>query len=194
MGRGQQRVLAAWDVATHGAHGNVPVAENDARIGFHLHVLHRIALDLGKVAHLLLGKGNVLDLAGREALAGGFDLGAAEAEIPWIPVVELAAVLAHGFVAAGFYVLDDAFDSGTHLGVVICSNLHFLAAFEISDHQASYQWVSRGFAYVCRALSVACIRMQIGVFAGFCESLSASKRTRVLNKQRCMVLLRGATV
>jgi hypothetical protein len=44
------------------------VAEHDARQGFHLNVLHRIALDLCKVADLCLGELNVFEVLTRELI------------------------------------------------------------------------------------------------------------------------------
>ena len=137
VGRGQQRVLAARDVAAHGVDRDVFVAEHHAGIGFNLDVLHRVALDLREVAHLLLRERDVLDLAWRQALAGLLDVGDGQAEVGWVPLVELAAELAHRVVAAQFDCLDDVLDGRAHLGVIVGAHLNVFAAFEVIDHDVT---------------------------------------------------------
>ncbi|MOA23216.1 hypothetical protein D3C78_1438220 [compost metagenome] len=132
--RSQQRVFPAGDVAAHGVHRHVLVAQHHAGVRLHFHVAHRVPLDLGEVAHLRLGERDVLDLARRQLLAGGLDLRARQAEVRGVPVVELAAVVPYGVVATGFDVADDVFDGSAHLGVVVGLYGGGPAALQIADH------------------------------------------------------------
>ncbi|MNS78487.1 hypothetical protein D3C72_1121040 [compost metagenome] len=132
--RGQERIFSAGDVAAHGVHRHVLVAQHHAGIRFHFHVAHGITLDLGKVAHLGLGERNVLDFPRRQLLAGGFDFRARQAEVGRVPVVELAAVVAHGVVAACLDVADDGFDGGAYLGVIVGFYGGGTAALQIANH------------------------------------------------------------
>ena len=69
MGRGEQRIFAARHVAADRVDRDVLVAEHDAGQRLDLDVLHRVALDLGEVAHLRLGELDVLEVAGRSVRA-----------------------------------------------------------------------------------------------------------------------------
>ena len=63
VGGSQQRVFSARDIATDGVDRDVLVAQDDSRQSFNFHILHRVALNLGEISHLLLSKGDVFDFA-----------------------------------------------------------------------------------------------------------------------------------
>jgi hypothetical protein len=131
------------------------VAQHHAGVGLDFHVLHRVALDLREIADLLLRESDVFDFAGGQLLARRLDLAARQAEIAGIPVVEFAAVFANGLVAVFFDVADDAFDRGSHLGVVVGFDLGRAAAFQVSDHDEGAllrQWMMERRSSTVRAL------------------------------------------
>ncbi|MCY1485507.1 hypothetical protein D9M68_191340 [compost metagenome] len=86
---GDQRVLAAGDVATDRVDRDVAVAEHHARQGLDFDVVHRVLLDLREAADLRLGELDVVEGLLRQAGDAGVDLRLAEAEGFRRPVVEL---------------------------------------------------------------------------------------------------------
>ncbi|MCY1204857.1 hypothetical protein D9M72_163900 [compost metagenome] len=155
VGRSQQGVFPARDITAHRIYRDVLVAQHYAGIGLDFHILHRVALDPRKIADLFLCERDVVDFTGGQLLARRLDLVARQAEILGIPIVELAAVFANGIVALLFDVADDAFDRGTHLGVVVGFDLGRAAAFQVSDHDEGAllrQWMMERRGSTVRAL------------------------------------------
>ena len=134
VGCGNHRVLATRDITARGIDRNILVAQDDARHGLDLDILHAVALDLGEVADLLLGKADVLDFARRQFLDRRLDVRLRQREAVRIPAVELAAVVAYRLVAARLDILEDGLDGGAHLHVIIGAGLGILALFEVSNH------------------------------------------------------------
>ena len=110
MGRGDHRVTPARNVAADAADRNVAVAEDHARDRLHLHVGHRVALDLGEVADLGLGELDVLPDVGGHGSDQRVDLRRRQAEAFRRPVVELRRKGAHRRVAPGLDVGEDILD------------------------------------------------------------------------------------
>ncbi|EIZ79511.1 hypothetical protein WSK_1908 [Novosphingobium sp. Rr 2-17] len=110
------------------------MAEDDARQRLDFDVLHRIALDLGEVAHLLLGELDVLDVLRRELVDAGLDLAVGQAIALAVPVIELHRQLAHGGIAACLDIGKDAFHGVANLTVAVCPHLRGRAALQPLCH------------------------------------------------------------
>ncbi len=91
MGRREQRILAAGDVAPDRGDGHMTMAERDAGEGFDGELGHCRLLPLGEVANLSLGEGDVGEVLVGELRHAVVDLGLAQAEVLSVPIVELAA-------------------------------------------------------------------------------------------------------
>jgi hypothetical protein len=110
------------------------MAKEHARARFDFDVEHGVALDLGEVADLGLGKADVFQLARRQALHGTLDGGVRQAEVLRLPVVELPAVFANGRIAARLDVADDAFNGVADGGIVVGARLNVAATLEVTNH------------------------------------------------------------
>ena len=101
VGRGDQRVAPAGDVATSRSHRNVAVAEDHPRHHLHLDVRERRALRLGEAPHPRLGVADIVEGGGRHAPDQVGDLVFGEAKGGRVVAVEAAGEFAHRLVAAG---------------------------------------------------------------------------------------------
>ncbi len=107
------------------------MAENDARQRLDLDIEHRVALRLGKVAHLCLREPDVLQIARADLGDQRLDLVVAQAITVGAVVVEFLRHLAHGRIAARLDVLQRRLDGGAH-GCVVLGALGFgLALFQM---------------------------------------------------------------
>ena len=113
--------------------------KNHSRVGFHLNILHRIALNLGKIAHLFLRKGNILNFSRGKALASGLDFSLRKPKIARIPLIKFSAIVANCLITTHLNILDDAFYGIAHLRRIFRPYLYIFATFEISNHDLSSQ-------------------------------------------------------
>ena len=88
MCRGYKRIFSARDVASDAVHRQILVSQYDAGECFDLDVFQRIALDLGKAAHLCLREPDVFDSLRLKLSIGRVDVGLRQPEIGWRPIVE----------------------------------------------------------------------------------------------------------
>ncbi len=109
-GGGNERILAAGDVAADGFDRDDLLAERDAVADLGLELVQGVALALGEVGDLLLAEGEIVLEDGTHGLARGGDLGIAHAELGPLPAVEILGVAAHRGVA----VLLDVVEHGAH--------------------------------------------------------------------------------
>jgi len=110
------------------------MAEHDAGQGFDFEVLHGRFLLGGEVAHLRLGKLDVLEIALCDLRNRAFDLGRAQLEIRRRPIVELLRELAHGGVASGLDLVKNLLDGFANLGVGGLDGAGVHSAFEKAGH------------------------------------------------------------
>jgi hypothetical protein len=138
----EQRILAARNIAAGGVDRHVPVAQHHAGHGLDFHVLHGIALDLRKVAHLRLRELDVLALLRGQAVHRGVDLGLAQAVVVAVPPVETNAHLAHGRIAPRF----DAASAASTVSRTLRSASAFASAvaprFRVNRHQTLHVGLS----------------------------------------------------
>ena len=90
-GGGNERILAAGDVAADGLDRDDLLAQRDAVADLGFELVHGVALALGEVGHLLLAEGEIILEDGAHGLARGGDLGIAHAELWPLPAVEVRA-------------------------------------------------------------------------------------------------------
>ena len=134
MGRGDHGIFSAGHVAANRVHRDILVPEDDTRKRFDLDVLQRRLLVLGEVAYLVLGKADVLEIAGCDLRDSGLDLVLRKAKCLRRPVVEFPGEVAHGRIAPGIDVGENALDDLTHLGVVFRPLVLRLSPFQILGH------------------------------------------------------------
>ena len=108
--------------------------QHHAGHGLHLHVVHALALDLCKMANLLLRKLNVFNFPCRQAFHRFFNLALRQTKVGRIPIVKFLAVGAHRFVTTRLYVFQNAFHCAAHRSVGIGFGLGIFALFEVADH------------------------------------------------------------
>ena len=101
MRRGHHRKFSARHVAAHGIHGDILMAQHDARQRFDLDIGHRGFLHLGESADLVLGEADIGHLPGRDLLHCRFDLAVGQPEGLRPVAVELLGQLPHCSIAAG---------------------------------------------------------------------------------------------
>ena len=77
----------------------MPVTQDDAGQSLDFHIVHGIALNLRKVAHLLLGETDIVDNLLAQLTVAGIDLFPAEPEVRRRPLVELRGILAYCRIA-----------------------------------------------------------------------------------------------
>ena len=137
----------------------MPVPQHHTGQGLHLDIAQAVALNLRKIADLGLRKADVFNFARREPSNRSFDVCLRQSEAGRVPAVKLAAVVAHGGVAALLNVFEDALHRGAHLRIVVGPALGVFAAFEISNHGNS-TWFDLAQRFFC-------IRMQCKTKKGF---------------------------
>jgi hypothetical protein len=137
MGRGEQRILPARNVAADALHRDVLVAEHHARQRLDFDILHRRALMLGEVFHLRLRELDVLDVARRELAEAVSDFLVGQAVVVAVPAVEFLRQVAHGVVAAGLDVGEDVLDRRTDAGVVLGDRGGVAPALEPVGHEGT---------------------------------------------------------
>ena len=93
------------------------MTEHDTRQRLHLDILHRVALNTGKVAHLRLRERDVIDHLLGQRVVGCADVLRAQAEIIGTPLVELQRVFASRVIAAGSDVGYNGLHGRPDLGV-----------------------------------------------------------------------------
>ena len=110
------------------------MAEYDAGQSLDLEIMHAVALLLRKVAHLRLGKFDILEVALRHLRDGVLDLLRAEAEILRRPVVEFLRQVGHRRILTRVDIGEDALHRFAHLGVggLDCARVH--SALEPTSH------------------------------------------------------------
>ena len=133
---GHHRVAPARHIAADGVHGDVLVAEDDARQRLHLEIAQGLALLLREVAHLGLRELDVVEVALGDLADGPLDLAVAELEGGRRPLVELLRQRAHGGIAAGLDLGQDLLDRLPHLGVGRLDGAGIHAALEITSHDS----------------------------------------------------------
>ena len=127
-----ERILAAGDVAAGSRDRDQLLAEHDAGLQLDFERLQAVLLPLRELGHLLVAVGDVL-LEGRRQRAR--DLVDARLRHPKLagPLVEIARVFPHGFVAVLGDVGDHAADGGFDFGVAR-SGLHGGAFQIVASH------------------------------------------------------------
>ena len=91
--------------------------ENDSGQRLDFDIFHRLPLDLGKVADLVLREFDVVDRLRRHLGDEGADLVNAEPEACRRPFVEALRELAHCHIAALLHIGDDRLHRAAHLRV-----------------------------------------------------------------------------
>jgi hypothetical protein len=97
-------------VAPRRADRDMRVAEDDPGQGLDLDVTQGPALMAGEVADLLLGEGDVVEVAPAEPGQAALDLGGRQPVVVAVPAVEPDGELPHGRVPAPGDVVEDALD------------------------------------------------------------------------------------
>ena len=100
MGGGHHGVFSAGHITADRGHRQVLVAEDDAGIGFLLHVDERGFLYFGEIAYLRLGEFDIGDILLGHAAVAGLDLGPGKAKTVRRPIVKFLRIIAQSIVAA----------------------------------------------------------------------------------------------
>ncbi len=134
---GHHRIAPAGHVAANRVYRDVLMAEYHAGQRLDFDIDHALALLLREIAHLGLGKLDVLEVALRHLADGALNVLFAQLEVGWRPIVELLRQLANGFVLARLDLAEDAFHCLAHLGVGGFDRARVHSALEIAGHGLS---------------------------------------------------------
>ena len=137
MRRRHHRIAAARHVAADRIDRNILMAEHDAGHGLDLEVAHRLFLLLREIAHLRLGKLDVVEIALLHLADGAFDLGRRQLERSRRPVVEFLRQVAHRRILARLDIGEDLLDRLAHLGVGFFDRAGVHSALKMPDHGVS---------------------------------------------------------
>jgi len=70
---GHQRIFTTGHITTHTVHGHILMTQDHTRQCFHFHILKGIALMLGKIPHLFLGKFYIFNILIADLIIAGLD-------------------------------------------------------------------------------------------------------------------------
>ena len=110
------------------------MSKDDSGKGFNLNILQSGTLISGKIADLLLGKFNVVNILFTKAVDTVVDFSLGESKIVTLPAIELDRHVAHGSIAAVGDIGKRRLDGIAHLKIFFLAHFGCCCGFQPNSH------------------------------------------------------------